>query len=67
MAMRVAVMDGICVLRLRGLGMDGGRLSVFSLWKKTCKASSAFADASVGMTISSSSDFSSSDGSLWGS
>ena len=47
--------------------MDGGRSSVFRVWKMTCRASSAFADASVGMSISLSSDFSPSDGSLWGS
>ncbi len=66
-AINVAVMDGMRVDRLGGLGMDGGRSSVLSAWKMTCIALSALAEASVGMTMSSLSDLLLSDGLLWGS
>ncbi len=60
-------MEGIRVPRLRGLGIVGRSSvgsSVFSSWEKTCNASAACAEASVGMLTSSSSDLSPSEGSL---
>src|SRR6266404_8362163 len=66
-AMRVAVMEGMRMFRLRGLGIVGGRSSVLSVWKKTCNASSSLAITSIGMQMSSLSDLPSSEGSLWGS
>src|SRR6266404_1295966 len=66
-AMRVAVMEGMRMFRLRGLGIVGGRSSVLSGCKKTCNASSSLAITSIGMQMSSLSDLPSSEGSLCGS